>query len=1186
MNKKYLSILLLLSFVFTFFNLNSSYAARKPDIVSHDAELLEDAISFNVEWQSDYPVVQVIIAAGNKTKKIELDEYDDNVRDSYGYHGEASLVFEIGEIGIFDEYVTYVIQLEDDLGRRSRRVTGKVKVPEMLIGGRRDREDDKIVDEYVDKSPSQKPVGVIDKVLDVMARHDTPPNIKHIKVNKYGNEGVSISSEAIDDKGLRNITIRILDQSGNIAGEEILADLGKIWKGTSKTFALQPGVYKAVAQAVDTGGNTSKERSEQFVIEAVGDTGEQKFGALIVTIAPEVVFSAGAQWKVDGGDWQNSGTTVSNLPAGKHTIEFKDIAAWAKPGNQEIEIKESQTSEATGTYTQDFGALVVTIDPEAAVIAGAQWKVDNGDWHSSGTTVSDLSVGAHIIEFSGIESWAVPGNQNVEIVASQTTEANGTYTQKFGALVVTIDPEAAITAGAQWKVDGGEWQNSGATVSGLSAGAYNIEFKDVAGFIKPSTKSISIQAGQTTTDTASYSIESLKTGSLNVIITPQEVNTIGAKWSIDGTNWHEAGKKIDIAVGPYTVRFSEVKDWETPASQTVEIKEKGTTPAQGNYKRMHGSLTVNIIPEAAVKAGAQWRVNNGLWQNSGATVSGLLAGAHNIDFKDVAGFIKPSGKSISIQAGLTTTETVTVTKQPGCTPPPYSGDRRGPGNVLINFEGASGNAASYLAGFGIKMEGNGVIYSTMESYGGCALVPVSGANFLNGDNNSPVTLTFDKPLNGISVTRVMLFPATPSGITHGVWSMKAFNAAGQEVGSVGEAQIASYQNVPGKTLTIKAAGITSVRIVGNHNGFAAFGFPALDDMVLDQQTETKPVGVAGVVLVRDMYTNSPKASDPPVGKGYAKVTIPGVFDIEGLRRAGTDDIFAKLIAAYVSAGNKNPVQRQVLTYNLQGDYATTGCASQGCDFINVANSKTGSINVIITPQEVNALGAKWSIDGTNWHEAGKNIDIAVGSYTVRFSEVKEWETPPLQTVEIKEKGTTPAQGNYKRMQGSLTVNIMPEAAVKAGAQWRLAGGKWKNSGQTVSGLSAGQHTIEFKEVTGWGRPANQTVNVIADKVADVKGVYQRSDGRSNVSIEGRVYIEGTATPIQGAVVSTSLDSQKVTTNSTGYFFLQTNTPANYSSTPYTITISFPNYGTFNQSWVWGDHPRAQTFYLRWGLLRR
>jgi hypothetical protein len=35
-----------------------------------------------------------------------------------------------------------------------------------------------------------------------------------------------------------------------------------------------------------------------------------------------------------------------------------------------------------------------------------------------------------------------------------------------GSLQVTINPAAAVSAGAQWQVDGGPFQNSGAVVSG------------------------------------------------------------------------------------------------------------------------------------------------------------------------------------------------------------------------------------------------------------------------------------------------------------------------------------------------------------------------------------------------------------------------------------------------------------------------------------------------------------------------------------------------------------------------------------------------------------------------------------------------------------------------------------------------------------------------------------------------
>lgn len=81
-------------------------------------------------------------------------------------------------------------------------------------------------------------------------------------------------------------------------------------------------------------------------------------------------------------------------------------------------------------------------------------------------------------------------------------------------------------------------------------------------------------------------------------------------------------------------------------------------------------------------------------------------------------------------------------------------------------------------------------------------------------------------------------------------------------------------------------------------------------------------------------------------------------------------------------------------------------------------------------------------------------------------------------------------------------------------------------------------------------------------------------------IEGHVYAAGTSnSPVQGAVVSTSLDSQTATTDANGHFFLQTNTLAEYSSTPYTITISASGYQTYSVEHTWGDHPVDQVFII-------
>ncbi|MBF0102265.1 MAG: DUF1566 domain-containing protein, partial [Desulfobacterales bacterium] len=72
-----------------------------------------------------------------------------------------------------------------------------------------------------------------------------------------------------------------------------------------------------------------------------------------------------------------------------------------------------------------------------------------------------------------------------------------------------------------------------------------------------------------------------------------------------------------------------------------------------------GSLTVTISPQSSITSGAQWRVDNGIWQESGATVTSLSIGSHNVDFKDVTGWTKPANQTVMIQQGQTTTSTGT-----------------------------------------------------------------------------------------------------------------------------------------------------------------------------------------------------------------------------------------------------------------------------------------------------------------------------------------------------------------------------------------------------------------------------------------------------------------------------------------------------------------------------------------------
>lgn len=73
--------------------------------------------------------------------------------------------------------------------------------------------------------------------------------------------------------------------------------------------------------------------------------------------------------------------------------------------------------------------------------------------------------------------------------------------------------------------------------------------------------------------------------------------------------------------------------------------------------------------------------------------------------------------------------------------------------------------------------------------------------------------------------------------------------------------------------------------------------------------------------------------------------------------------------------------------------------------------------------------------------------------------------------------------------GSVTIEITPPGSVTAGAQWRLDGGSWLNSGTVVSNVPAGNHQIYFKPVVEWSTLDPITVRVIGSKVASNSVAY-------------------------------------------------------------------------------------------------
>ncbi|HWI56646.1 MAG TPA: hypothetical protein VNZ22_05435, partial [Bacillota bacterium] len=248
-----------------------------------------------------------------------------------------------------------------------------------------------------------------------------------------------------------------------------------------------------------------------------------------------------------------------------------------------------------GTLAQ-AGALRVTLTPEEAAKAWAQWRVDGGAWHPSGD-ISYLPPGEHTLSFSTVFGWATPADQTVTITSNQTTTATGQYLPATTSLQVTLAPAAAVSAGARWQLNGGPWQESGTTLSGLAASYHFITFSSLDGWTTPTSQMVYVTANEAMTVTGTYIQHA---GSLQVTLNPPGAVKLGAQWQVDGGPWQSNRAEIaGLAVGNHTVTFKDIPQWNTPVSLLMSIGKDSTNVTAGTYTPWETtSPTLTIITPA------------------------------------------------------------------------------------------------------------------------------------------------------------------------------------------------------------------------------------------------------------------------------------------------------------------------------------------------------------------------------------------------------------------------------------------------------------------------------------------------------------------------------------------------------------------------------------------------------------
>ncbi|MCX6872383.1 MAG: hypothetical protein NTW21_01025, partial [Verrucomicrobia bacterium] len=170
----------------------------------------------------------------------------------------------------------------------------------------------------------------------------------------------------------------------------------------------------------------------------VGVAPAERQGAVNVTLTPGGI----GGWRMAGEQaWRQSGVPATGLGSGERVLEYRPVAGYLQPVSETVAVvsgaaavsldRAYQPSAWTGS-----GGLLVMLKPEnlaagsVATANRAQWRlagVGDTEWKDSGTTVSGLVPGNHLIECKDVPGRATPPPATATIVNGQTSVSTLTY---------------------------------------------------------------------------------------------------------------------------------------------------------------------------------------------------------------------------------------------------------------------------------------------------------------------------------------------------------------------------------------------------------------------------------------------------------------------------------------------------------------------------------------------------------------------------------------------------------------------------------------------------------------------------------------------------------------------------------------------------------------------------------------
>ena len=340
-----------------------------------------------------------------------------------------------------------------------------------------------------------------------------------------------------------------------------------------------------------------------------------------------------------------------------------NISVGTNQANWSVQVVNGSQTSALSYFTVNAppstpsGSLVVNLSPAGAVSAGAQWQVDGGNYYSSGGVDPVLTPGSHTVSFKSVPGYTTPVNQIVTINGNAQTTASGSYTvvvpSTYTLALNYNNTQGGISASPSAS---GNIYNAGSLVQLYASASSGYHFTGWSGNASGTNNPTTIVMNGNESVAANFASGDPTMGTVIVTIQPQAAATAGVTWGFNANDYRASGSSYTTFPATYILDLHTVDGWIGPSTVFATLTAGQTTNVSVTFTpdNTPGLLTVMLSPPDVATAGAQWHVNGGAGQGSGATVQLAPGSGYTITFDSVPGWAAPSSQTVTIQRAQTT----------------------------------------------------------------------------------------------------------------------------------------------------------------------------------------------------------------------------------------------------------------------------------------------------------------------------------------------------------------------------------------------------------------------------------------------------------------------------------------------------------------------------------------------------